>query len=329
MVNSERYPVISIVTPSFNQGEFLAETIESVISQEGEFFIEYIIVDGGSSDNSVNIIRRYEDRLHNGECSVKCLGVTYRWTSEQDKGQSDAIMKGFRMATGELLAWLNSDDTYLPKALQSATGFFRDHPDTALLYGKSYYCDAAGGIIGSYRTEEFDLKTLASFNFICQPSTFFRRDVFDAVGRLDESLQFAMDYDLWIRIGKQFTCRYLPRFLSTYRLHDSSKTIRNEALRDNIEAGLNLAIKHFDWAPLTRVYALCHCSCKFALPAFLSKFRPVIICPALICTLFRSIWLNRGIRRDDIRLLNWENFRKLFKSRIEVMTGGQDRPEGV
>lgn len=316
---------ISITTPSRNQGEFLAETIESVISQAGDFAIDYIIVDGASTDNSIDIITHYDTLLKSGEWPIKCRGITFRWQSEKDRGQTDALMKGFRQATGEILAWLNSDDTYLPGALQTAAGFFRDNPDAGLLYGDAYYCDPAGTIIGRYRTEEFDLDTLASFNFICQPSAFFRRDVFETVDGLDESLHFAMDYDLWIRIGQRFPCRFIPRILSMYRLHDASKTIRDEALRENIEAGLRVAIKYFDWAPLTRVYALCHCSCKTGLPAFMSKFRLAAICSALICTVFRSIQLNRGLRRNDLKLLNTSNFQKLFKSRIEVMTGRQDR----
>jgi glycosyltransferase involved in cell wall biosynthesis len=318
-------PVITIVTPSCNQGAFLAETIESVLSQEGDFSIDYIIVDGGSSDNSVDIIRHYDALLQGGGWPITCQGITFRWLSEKDKGQTDALMKGFRMTRGEILAWINSDDTYLPGALQTAAGYFRDHPDTGLLYGDAYYCDTAGAIIGRYRTEEFDLKTLASFNFICQPSTFFRRDVFEKVGSLDESLHFAMDYDLWIRIGQRSPCRYLPRFLSAYRLHEASKTIRDDVLQENIDAGLHLTIKYFDWAPLTRVYASCNCSCRSNLPELLIKYRPVVICSALICTVFRSIRLNRGIRRNDLKLLNRSNFRKLFKSRIEVMTGNQDQ----
>lgn len=318
-------PAITVVTPSYNQGEFLAETIESVISQAGDFVIDYIIVDGGSTDNSIDIIKHYDGLLQRGEWPAACRGITCRWLSEKDKGQTDALKKGFRMAHGEILAWLNSDDIYLPEALQTAATYFRDYPDTGLLYGDAHYCDTAGSIIGRYRTENFDLDTLASFNFICQPSAFFTREAFEAVGGLDESLHFAMDYDLWIRIGTQFPCRYLPRFLSKYRLHEASKTIRDEALHENVEAGLRIAIKYFRWAPLTRVYASCNCTCRSSFPAFLSKFRLVVICSSLICTLFRSIWLNRGIRRNDLKLMNMLNIRKLFKSRIEVMTGKRDQ----
>jgi glycosyltransferase involved in cell wall biosynthesis len=319
--NMPLIPVVTIVTPSCNQGEFLAETIESVISQEGEFAIDYIIMDGASTDNSLEIIEHYESMLQRGEWPIRCQGISFRWLSEKDKGQTDALIKGFSMAKGEILAWLNSDDTYLPGALQAAAGFFRDLPDTGLLYGDAHYCDTKGAIIGRYRTGEFDLNALAAFNFICQPSTFFRRDVFEKVGSLDESLHFAMDYDLWIRIGKSFPCRYLKQFLSKYRLHEASKTIRDDALRENIEAGLRVAIKYYDWAPLTRVYALCHCSCKSTLPVFVSRSRLLTVCAALICTVLRSLWLNRGLRLNDLKLLNRSNFSKLFKSRSEVLTG--------
>ena len=315
---------ITVVTPSFNQGQFLAETIESVISQAGDFFIDYVIIDGGSTDNSVEIIKQYDELLKGGKWPIKCRGITCRWRSEKDNGQTDALMKGFRMARGEVLAWLNSDDTYQSEALQAAADYFRDRPDTGLVYGDAHYCDPAGVIIGRYRTEEFDLTRLASFNFICQPSTFFSRDAFETVGGLDESLHFAMDYDLWIRLGQRVPCRFLPRFLSNYRLHEASKTIRDEALHENIAAGLRVAIKYYDWAPLTRVYALCNSTCRSTLPGFFSKSRLLVICAALCCTLFQSIRLNRGFNRNDLRLLNLENVRKLFLSRSEIMTGTDD-----
>jgi glycosyltransferase involved in cell wall biosynthesis len=326
MINiNPEFPHITIVTPSFNQGKFLAETIESVISQEGDFSIDYIIVDGGSTDNSVELIRQYEEMLLHREWPIKCRGIAYRWLSECDKGQTDALIKGFRMAEGTILTWLNSDDTYLPGALQTVAGFFRDNPDTGLLYGDARYCDADGKIIGRYRTEEFDFDKLAWFNFICQPSAFFRRDVFEAVGGLDDTLHFAMDYDLWARIGKRFPCRYLPGFLSMYRLHETSKTIRVETLYQNSEEALRLTMTYFDWAPLTRVYNSCNFFCRARLPALLAGNKTAVIVATIFCSLFRSLFLNRGINRHDLKLLNRENFQKLFKSRLEIMTGDSNR----
>lgn len=312
---------ITIVTPSYNQGTFLAETIESVISQEGNFAIDYIIVDGGSGDNSVSIIRYYDDLLQRGEWPVKCQGIKYRWISEKDKGQTDALMKGFCRAHGEVCAWLNSDDTYLSGALQAAACFFRDHPDAALMYGDATYCDASGAGIGSYRTAAFDLDRLASANIICQPAAFFRRAAFEAVGGLDETLDFVMDYDLWVRLGKRFTCCYVPQLLATYRLHETSKTVSSDTLYTNGEEALAVTIRHFDWAPLTRVYTSCRILCSARLPSVFGRSRLSVAAAASVCALFRSLILNRGFHRNDLKLLNRENFRKLSKSRIEIMTG--------
>lgn len=315
-------PVISIVTPSFNQGAFLAETISSILSQEGDFFIDYLIIDGGSSDGSVAIIKQYEASLNSGEWPVNCRGITYRWVSEQDKGQSDALGKGLAMATGEILAWLNSDDTYLPGALQAAATFFRTSPDTGLVYGDASYVDSSGIVISEYRTGEFDLISLASANIICQPAAFFRKDAFTAVGGLDTGLDFVMDYDLWIRIGRRFTCRHVPIRLATYRLHDTSKTISSTTLMRNSEESLAVTMRHFGWAPLTRVYTSCSIRCKTRLPEFLARHRIACAVTAIACSIFRSLWLNRGVHRNDLRLLNRDNFRKLLRSRLEIMTGG-------
>ncbi|HWI41081.1 MAG TPA: glycosyltransferase family 2 protein [Verrucomicrobiae bacterium] len=314
-------PVISVVTPSYNQGRFLPQTIESVLSQEGDFSIDFIVVDGGSTDDSVDVLRHYEGLLRQGDRQTKCRGISFRWTSESDSGQTDALMKGFRQSTGGILAWLNSDDTYLAGALQAASTHFAEHPDTGLLYGDSWYCDTDGNVIGRYRTADFDFERLAWFNFICQPSTFFRRDVFQRVGGLDESLHFAMDYDLWIRIGREFPCRYLPQFLSTYRLHEASKTVQDETLYRNCEEGLAVARKYYGWAPVTRVYNSCSFACRMRMPRVLVRSRLVLAAAAVLCTAVRSIRLNRGIRVRDLKLMNAANFRKLFRTRLEIMTG--------
>lgn len=316
-----KMPTFTIVTPSFNQGDFLAETIESVIGQEGDFFIDYIIVDGGSTDDSVAVIKHYDSMLSRGDWTINCRGVNLRWLSEKDAGQTDALAKGFRMATGEIYAWLNSDDIYLPETLRTVADHFQENPDTGLLYGDAHYCDTTGAIIGMYRTEEFDFEKLAWFNFICQPAAFFRKEAFEAVGGLDGSLQFAMDYDLWIRIGRRFPCRYLPVFLATYRLHGASKTVSDKTLIENTEEGLRVAMKHFGWAPLTRVYNACYPLCRSRLPAFIVRNRVAVVFAAVVCTLFRSLRLNRGINLNVLKLLTGENFGKLFKDRIDIMTG--------
>jgi hypothetical protein len=230
-------------------------------------------------------------------------------------------MKGFRLAQGEIFAWLNSDDTYLPGALPTAATFFCNTPDAALMYGDATYCDASGADIGFYRTEEFSLDRLASANIICQPATFFRRTVFDEVGGLDESLGFAMDYDLWVRIGSRFSCRHLSRLLATYRLHDASKTVNCDTLIRNSEESLEVTRRHFGWAPMTRVYTSCHILCSTRLPGVIGRSRLATAVAASVCALLRSLRLNHGFHRNDLALLTVENFRKLFRSRIEIMTG--------
>lgn len=322
---AEEWPEISIVTPSFNQGRFLAETIESVIGQEGDFLIDYVIVDGGSTDDSVAVIKRYYSMLSRGEWTINCRGINLRWISEKDAGQTDALSKGFRMATGKILAWLNSDDAYLPGALQTVSDAFHHSPEIALLYGDAHYCDVAGAIIGRYRTDEFNFDKLAWFNFICQPAAFFRKEAFEEVGGLDESLHFAMDYDLWVRIGRRFPCRYLPGYLAKYRLHESSKTVSDETLIANAEEGLVVALKYFSWAPITRVYNACQPLCRLHLPAFLAGNRASLALSSLVCAIFRSLRLNRGINRNDPKLLTRENFGKLFKKRIDIMTSLSER----
>jgi glycosyltransferase involved in cell wall biosynthesis len=314
-------PVVSIITPSYNQGDFLRQTIESVIGQAGDFYLDYLIIDGGSTDGSVEIIKHYARLLDEENWEIKCRGINCRWLSEKDRGQTHALMKGFRLAEGQILTWLNSDDVYLDGTLHTVAAFFRDNPATALLYGEAHYCNADGEIIGRYPTEAFNLGRLPYFNFFCQPSTFFRRETFEAVGGLDETLHYAMDYDLFVKIGKQFVCCYLPCFFSKYRLHEGSKTVLDDVLYENHEEVLRLALKHFGWAPLTRVYGSCSYYCRARLPGPLTRFRLFGITAALFCTLARSLWLNRGLRQEDLKLLSSENFRKIFKNRMEILRG--------
>jgi len=314
-------PIISIVTPSYNQGMYLPKTIESVISQEGDFFVDYIIIDGKSDDDSVEIIRHYDALLQSREWPLNCLGITYRWVSEKDGGQTDALIKGFSLAKGNIFAWLNSDDTYLSGALQAVVVFFNANQDISLLYGEAHYTDATDRIIGRYQTHPFSLEKLASANIICQPATFFRREAYETVGKLDKRLGFVMDYDLWIRIGMLYSCSQIPHLLATYRLHKTSKTIDKKTLFNNAEESLAVTRRHFGWAPITRIYTSCRILCLERLPGILGQNRFFVTTAAIACAIIRSIYLNRGFHRNDLKLLNRDNFRKLFKSRLEIMTG--------
>ncbi len=313
-------PIISLLTLSCNQGEFLAETIESIISQAGDFFIDYIIIDCDSSDDSSNIIRKYDELLSQTQWQVKCGGITCRWLSEKNQGQADTLMKGFRLAEGEIFAWLNSGDVYLPGTLQVVADFFRNDQDRGLLYGDAEYYDANGSSIGRHHTEEFVFHRLAWSNFICQPAAFFRSDVFHGVGGLDTTLRFAVDYDLWLRITRQFPGFYLHRLLARSRLYHPGGTDSPSTLPGDVEEALSVTLQQFGWAPWSRIYTACRARCKARLPSFLAKNKTVVIVAATLCTLARSLLLTRKKRKKEPELYAGKNFEQVFKRRVEVIS---------
>jgi len=211
-VNRSELPLVSIVTPSFNQAPFLETTIQSVLGQDYPN-LEYILVDGGSGDGSVEIIKKYADRLA-------------WWVSEPDKGQTDAINNGFARARGQVLAWLNSDDTYVPGAVSAAVAFLQTHPDVGLVYGDANFIDEQGRIIGRFPAAQTDYRRLRrGYVHIPQQAAFFRADLWREVGPLDPSFYFAMDYDLWVRLAARAEIRYVPHVWANFRLHPHGKTI--------------------------------------------------------------------------------------------------------
>ncbi len=205
-------PLVSIVTPSFNQARYLEETICSVLQQDYPH-IEYILVDGGSTDGSLEIIQRYADRLA-------------WWVSEPDRGQTEAINKGFAHAHGEILAWLNSDDTYQPGTITEAVDFLQAHPETGMVYGDANLVDEAGNIIGRFPARQTDYHRLRQgFVHIPQQASFFRASLWRSVGPLDPTFYFAMDYDLWVRIARFAPLSYYPRLWANFRLHGAGKSV--------------------------------------------------------------------------------------------------------
>ena len=205
-------PLVSIVTPSFNQARFLEATLCSVLEQDYPN-VEYILMDGGSTDGSVDIIKRYADKL------------AY-WESRPDLGQTDAINKGFARAKGEIFAWLNSDDMYMPGAITSAVTYLQSHPDVGMVYGDARLINAEGQKIGDFPAAQTDLHRLKQgYVHIPQQSSFFRADLWRRVGPLDPSFYFAMDYDLWVRLARETTLVYTPQLWASFRLHGDSKTV--------------------------------------------------------------------------------------------------------
>ncbi|MBI1912011.1 MAG: glycosyltransferase [Deltaproteobacteria bacterium] len=208
---SSKKPLVTIITPSFNQGRFIEETILSVLNQDYSN-IEYLVIDGGSKDNTLEILKKYEGRL--------------KWISEPDKGQADAINKGFRIAKGEIVAWMNSDDTYLPFAVSRAVECFNANPELMMVYGDGYEIDEQSKVIRQFSaTQEFDLKKLVeTWDYILQPTVFMKKKALDEVGLLDMNLSWCLDWDLWIRIGQKFKIGYLPDLLAASRLYGQTKT---------------------------------------------------------------------------------------------------------
>ncbi|MCK4348105.1 MAG: glycosyltransferase [Thermoplasmatales archaeon] len=208
----KKLPKISIVTPSLNQGQFIEQTILSVLNQNYPK-IEYIVMDGGSTDNTLEILKKYENRLI--------------WESGPDTGQSDAINKGFRMATGEILAWLNSDDFYEEGAFLSVAEYFCQNIQCGVVYGNLTHVDESGQYLAKYEGPNLDQNTLIHVDphGVRQQSTFFHRNAVEQSGFLDEKLEFVMDYELLIRLGDVCRFCFVDKNLAFFRIRESAKSV--------------------------------------------------------------------------------------------------------
>ncbi|HZZ79982.1 MAG TPA: glycosyltransferase family 2 protein [Gemmataceae bacterium] len=267
-------PLVSIVTPSFNQGRFLRRTIDSVLSQDYPR-IEYLVCDGGSTDESVNILQNYDERV--------------RWHSRRDGGQSDAINHGLRQSRGDILAWLNSDDVLAPGAVRTAVSHFQTHPDWDLIYGAAQHIDENDGVIEDYPTADYDFGQLLQSCIICQPATFWRRSVVDRVGLLDESLHYAMDYEYWLRIDRA-GCKlvHVPELLACSRLYPETKTLsaRMEVYREI----LAVSRRHAGDASFSQYYAYWHHRCHERTGGWPAWLRALPHCHWWLANLHRRLY---------------------------------------
>jgi glycosyltransferase involved in cell wall biosynthesis len=230
-------PKISVITPSYNSGRFIEHTIQSVLSQEYPK-LEYIVMDGGSTDNTLEILQKYKGSVN--------------WISEKDSGQSHAINKGFALATGDVLAYLNADDIYEPGALHTVGNYFLKHPTAYWVTGRCRFIDQNDHEIrklasiykyfwllwGSY-------KALMVIDYVSQPATFWHRNVINQIGNFNEGLHYAMDYDFSLRVGKIFTMWRINKGLAAYRIHSSSKTFSSTtSIKTQFDEDLEIARKN-------------------------------------------------------------------------------------
>ncbi|MHC5002795.1 MAG: glycosyltransferase family 2 protein [Planctomycetota bacterium] len=227
-----RWPRITVITPSFNQARYLRQCIDSVIDQAYPD-LQHVVLDGGSTDGTVELLRACGDKVS--------------WRSEPDRGQAAAINEGLRRADGEIVAWLNSDDYYLPGALRRAATCLAEHPEADGIFGRALMVDERGRTIRDYPTFDFKRRDLARKCYVCQPTVFLRRSLVADVGPLNEALDICLDYEWWLRIGRRHRLAFCPHRLAASRQYRSTKTA-SRRLRALVEAGY-LMRRHFGRAP--------------------------------------------------------------------------------
>ena len=230
-------PLVTIVTPTYNMGHFLRETIESVLSQDYPH-VQYIVMDAGSQDDTVEILKSYGSRLE--------------WVSEPDEGQSDAVNKGFLRARGEIFTFLNADDIYYPGAVRAGVEAFARRPDAGVVYGNAWYTREDGSAFKRCPVLPYDYDRLGHLCYICQPASFLRSKVWAEMGGLDKSLHLTLDYDLWLRIADRYPMAYVAQDLATSRMYKENKSLgrRRESFREIVR----IMQRHRRYVPLNWLY---------------------------------------------------------------------------
>lgn len=233
------FPKITIVTPSYNQAEYLEQCLKSVINQ-GYPNLEYIVMDGGSSDNSIDIIRKYESQIH-------------YWQSKPDNGQASAIKKGFEIGSGEILGWINSDDFLCRDTLLRVAEVFSNNHELASIYGNAFWVDEIGSLIRALIPSQVNYQNLAyGANAIFQGATFYKKQAYEEIGGLNADLEYAMEYELLFKLARQFEIQYIPEFFACFRKQPLSKgstipEVGQRELADILEKEFNLKLNSYSY----------------------------------------------------------------------------------
>jgi glycosyltransferase involved in cell wall biosynthesis len=290
---SER-DLVTIVTPCLNAARFLEQTVLSVLNQDHPR-IEYIVMDGGSTDGTLDILKQYKHALH--------------WQSAPDRGTADAVNRGFALGKGEILGFLNADDLYHPHAVAAAVQYLRENPEAAGVYGDAWWIDQNGAPIAPYPVRDFDRTLLERECFICQPASFFRRGPFESTGGLDPDFNLTFDYDFWLRLTRTFALRRIDATLADSRMHPANKTLgqREKVFRETFK----VLKRDCGYVPFHWIYSYL-CFRADSRDQFFEPFIPSI--PRYLESLPVGLWTNPAAMGRYIAewasVITWEAMRR-------------------
>ncbi|MBA2652449.1 MAG: glycosyltransferase [Tatlockia sp.] len=290
---------ISVITPSYNQGQFIERTLLSVANQTGGE-IEHVVFDGNSSDNTVAILKKYSESV--------------RWVSEKDKGQTEAVNKGILATDGEIIGWLNSDDVYYPGAIASVVDFFKVHPEIDIVYGMADHIDIDDKAFEVYPTEPWSFERLQETCIISQPALFFRRRLVEQYGLLDASLNYCMDYEYWLRLGKAgVKFAYLEKKLAGTRLYADTKTL---GARIKVHYEINSMLKQkFGKVHIKWLFNYSHAVVSQKIVEEKNPHRYMIF--LLLRSIHSSFHWNKKLSYDHIRIIGW-GLKTLFWKAVNI-----------
>ena len=282
---------VSIITPSYQQGQFIERTLQSVASQSRtNFELEHVVFDGGSFDNTVEVLKNFRPAV--------------RWISEKDNGQTDAVNKGIIATDGHIIGWLNSDDVYYPDAIASVVSYFNANPEVDVVYGMADHIDLEDEAFEAYPTEPWDFNRLQLTCIICQPALFFRRRVIEQYGLLDDTLNYCMDYEYWLRLGKaRVRFGYIDKKLAGSRLYADNKTLGS---RVKVHKEINDMFKKlFGKVPDRWLYNYAHVVIGDRLDRISprpSKIKIELVLRSLIAAIYWNHGLTKTMRKE---LMSW------------------------